>query len=344
MSHDIKELSRAELERWCLDNGHKVFRSRQILRWVYRCGTDTFADMSDVSAALRERLAVIFSIDRLSCVQTAAAADGTCKYVFALPMGGGSRACRFLPQADKPCASRPRSDVRWGVQFCATARMRPVRNLSAGEILAQVWEVQHALSPDTTLTNVVFMGMGEPLANYGQVVKAIETLTAEWELNFSPRQVTVSTVGLVPQMRRLLHETQVNLTVSLSATTDELRTRLMPVNSRYPLEHLLAVCRSLPARSRRRLTCAYTMLAGVNDAPADARRLTRLLHGIRAKVNLIPFNAFSGSGFTASPRPHIDRFRQLLLEKGVLATIRESRGRDVLAACGQLATHGETIA
>ncbi len=231
-----------------------------------------------------------------------------------------------------------------GCQFCATARMRPVRNLSAGEILAQVWEVQHALSPDTTLTNVVFMGMGEPLANYGQVVKAIETLTAEWGLNFSPRQVTVSTVGLVPQMRRLLHETQVNLTVSLSATIDELRTRLMPVNSRYPLEHLLAVCRSLPARSRRRLTCAYTMLAGVNDAPADARRLTRLLHGIRAKVNLIPFNAFSGSGFTASPRPHIDRFRQLLLEKGVLATIRESRGRDVLAACGQLATHGETIA
>ena len=131
---------------------------------------------------------------------------------------------------------------------------------------------------------------------------------------------------------------------ALSATTDELRTRLMPVNSRYPLEHLIAVCRSLPARSRRRLTCAYTMLAGVNDAPADARRLTRLLHGIRAKVNLIPFNAFSGSGFTASPRPHIDRFRQLLLEKGVLATIRESRGRDVLAACGQLATHGETIA
>lgn len=231
-----------------------------------------------------------------------------------------------------------------GCQFCATARMRPVQNLSAGEILAQVWEVQHALSPDTTLTNVVFMGMGEPLANYGQVVKAIETLTAEWGLNFSPRQVTVSTVGLVPQMRRLLHETQVNLTVSLSATTDELRTRLMSVNSRYPLEHLLAVCRSLPARSRRRLTCAYTMLAGVNDAPADTRRLTRLLHGIRAKVNLIPFNAFSGSGFTASPRPHIDRFRQFLLEKGVLATIRESRGRDVLAACGQLATHGETIA
>lgn len=342
MSHDIKELSRAELERWCLDNGHKVFRSRQILRWVYRCGTDTFADMSDVSAALRERLAVIFSIDRLSCVQTAAAADGTCKYVFALPMGGGSRACRFLPQADKPCASRPRSDVRWGVSSAPPPVCGRFGISALGRSSLRCGK--SSMPMNTTLTNVVFMGMGEPLANYGQVVKAIETLTAEWGLNFSPRQVTVSTVGLVPQMRRLLHETQVNLTVSLSATTDELRTRLMSVNSRYPLEHLLAVCRSLPARSRRRLTCAYTMLAGVNDAPADVRRLTRLLHGIRAKVNLIPFNAFSGSGFTASPRPHIDRFRQLLLEKGVLATIRESRGRDVLAACGQLATHGETIA
>lgn len=344
MSHDIKELSRAELERWCLDNGHKVFRSRQILRWVYRCGTDTFADMSDVSAALRERLAAVFSIDRLSCVRTAAAADGTCKYVFALADGRRIESVQIPAPGRQTLCISSQIGCAMGCQFCATARMRPVRNLSAGEILAQVWEVQHALSPDTTLTNVVFMGMEEPLANYGQVVKAIETLTAEWGLNFSPRRVTVSTVGLVPQMRRLLQGTKVNLTLSLSATTDELRIRLMPVNSRYPLEHLLAVCRSLPARSRRRLTCAYTMLAGVNDAPADARQLTKLLHGIRTKVNLIPFNAFSGSGFTASPRPHIDRFPQLLLEKGVLATIRESRGRDVLAACGQLATHGETIA
>ena len=218
--------------------------------------------------------------------------------------------------------------------------MRPVRNLTAGEIVAQVWEIQRELDADQQLTNVVFMGMGEPLANYDQVVKAIEVLTAEWGLSFSPRRVTVSTVGLVPQMQRLLDETRVNLTVSLSATTDELRTRLMPVNTRYPLGQLLDACRSLPARSRRRLTFAYTMLAGVNDGLADARRLVKLLHGIPAKVNLIPFNTFPGSNFASSPRLHIDRFRQLLLDKGVLATIRESRGQDVLAACGQLATQG----
>ena len=340
MSHDIKELSRAELERWCLDNGHTAFRARQILRWLYRHGTTSFADMSDVSVALRERLAGVFSIGRLSCVRTSAAADGTRKYLFGLADGRRIESVLIPAPGRQTLCISSQFGCAMGCQFCATARMRPVRNLSAGEIVGQVWEVQRVLSADQQLTNVVFMGMGEPLANYDQVVKAIEVLTAEWGLNFSPRRVTVSTVGLVPQMQRLLDETRVNLTVSLSATTDELRARLMPVNSRYPLGQLLDACRSLPARSRRRLTFAYTMLAGVNDGLTDARRLVKLLHGIPAKVNLIPFNAFPGSDFTSSPRLHIDRFRQLLLDKGVLATIRESRGQDVLAACGQLATQG----
>ncbi len=340
MSHDIKELSRAELERWCLDNGHTAFRARQILRWLYRHGTTSFAGMSDVSVALRERLATVFSIGRLARVRTSAAADGTRKYLFGLADGRRIESVLIPAQGRNTLCISSQFGCAMGCQFCATARMRPVRNLTAGEIVAQVWEVQRGLDADQQLTNVVFMGMGEPLANYDQVVKAIEVLTAEWGLNFSPRRVTVSTVGLVPQMQRLLDETRVNLTVSLSATTDELRARLMPVNSRYPLGQLLDACRSLPARSRRRLTFAYTMLAGVNDGLTDARRLVKLLHGIPAKVNLIPFNAFPGSDFASSPRLHIDRFRQLLLDKGVLATIRESRGQDVLAACGQLATQG----
>ena len=340
MSHDIKELSRAELEQWCLDNGHTAFRARQILRWLYRHGTTSFADMSDVSVALRERLATVFSIGRLACVRTSAAADGTCKYLFGLADGRRIESVLIPAPGRQTLCISSQFGCAMGCTFCATARMRPVRNLSAGEIVGQVWEVQRELDADQQLTNVVFMGMGEPLANYDQVVKAIKVLTAEWGLNFSPRRVTVSTVGLVPQMQRLLHETRVNLTVSLSATTDELRARLMPVNSRYPLGQLLDACRSLPARSRRRLTFAYTMLAGVNDGLTDARRLVKLLHGIPAKVNLIPFNAFPGSDFASSPRSHIDCFRQLLLDKGVLATIRESRGQDVLAACGQLATQG----
>jgi 23S rRNA (adenine2503-C2)-methyltransferase len=197
--------------------------------------------------------------------------------------------------------------------------------------------VQRALPPGEHLTNLVFMGMGEALANYDQLVKAITIVTADWGMSISPRRVTVSTVGLVPQMRRLLEETSVNLTVSLTATTNRLRDDLMPVNKRYPLEQLLEACRTLPIAPRKRLTFAYVMLKGVNDNDDDARRLVKLLHGLRAKVNLIPFNPFPGTPFLPTPRPQIARFRQLLLDRGVPATVRESRGQDVQAACGQLA-------
>ena len=224
-----------------------------------------------------------------------------------------------------------------GCQFCATAQVRPVRDLTAGEIVSQIWEVQRSLPPGAHLTNLVFMGMGEALANYDQLVKAITIVTAEWGMSISPRRVTVSTVGLVPQMRRLLEETSVNLTVSLTATTNRLRDDLMPVNKRYPLEQLLEACRTLPIAPRKRLTFAYVMLKGVNDDDDDAKRLVKLLHGLRAKVNLIPFNPFPGTPFLPTPRPQIERFRQLLLDRGIHATVRESRGREVQAACGQLA-------
>ncbi len=224
-----------------------------------------------------------------------------------------------------------------GCRFCATAQVRPVRDLTEAEIVSQIWEVQQTLHAEQKLTNLVFMGMGEALANYDHVVKALGIITADWGFNFSPRRVTVSTVGLVPQMHRLLSETNVNLTVSLTATTNELRNTLMPVNRRFPLEQLLATCRTLPMSPRKRVTFAYTMLKGVNDSGDDARRLTRLLHGMRAKVNLIPFNPFPGAQFLPTPRPQIDHFRQILLDKGIHATIRESRGQDAQAACGQLA-------
>jgi 23S rRNA (adenine2503-C2)-methyltransferase len=181
------------------------------------------------------------------------------------------------------------------------------------------------------------MGMGEPLANYGAVVQAIEILTAEWGLGFSPRRITVSTVGLVPAMQRLVQDTAVDLAVSLSATTDAQRARLVPVNRRYPLEALMAMCRALPIPQRRRITFEYVMLAGVNDSLTDVDRLVRLLHGIRSKVNLIAFNPFPGAGFACSSEATIRRFQERLLAAGVHATIRQSRGRDIQAACGQLA-------
>ena len=334
---DIKELTKADLETWLLGHGDKVYRARQVFKWLYQRGATSFAAMTDLPVALRERLGREFVIQKLGCVRMTPAADGTRKYLFAL--GDGCRIESVLIPADGRLTLCVSSQVgcAMGCRFCATATVRPIRDLTAGEIVSQIWQVQQALPEARRLTNLVFMGMGEPLANYDQLVKAIGIITAEWGCNFSPRRVTVSTVGLVPQMKRLLEETPVNLTVSLTATTNALRDELMPVNRRFPLEQLLETCRTLPIAPRKRITFAYTMLKDVNDSEADAKRLTKLLQGFRLKANLIPFNPFPGSEFQPSPRPRIEHFRQVLLDKGIMATIRESRGQDAQAACGQLA-------
>jgi len=334
---DIKEFTKAELEAWFLERGEKPFHARQTLKWLYQRGAETFAEMTDLSLSLRALLSQEFSIDRLTCLQLSPAADGTRKFLFALTDQRQIESVLIPAENRLTLCISSQVGCAMGCRFCATAQVRPVRDLTAGEIVSQVWEAQRTLPPGERLTNLVFMGMGEPLANYEQLIKALTIVTAEWGLNFSPRRVTVSTVGLVPQMRRLLEETTVNLTVSLTATTDQVRDDLMPVNRRYPLKQLLDTCRTLPIAPRKRVTFAYTMLKGVNDSDDDARRLVKLLHGLRAKVNLIPFNPFPGTPFLPTPRPQVDRFRQHLLDRGVHATVRESRGQDVLAACGQLA-------
>lgn len=334
---DIKTLTKTDLETWLVDHDEKPYRAGQILKWLYQRGATTFDQMSDVSLSLRMQLAQAFSVDRLTCARMTQAGDGTRKFLFTLADNRYIESV-LIPAEDRLtlCISS-QVGCAMGCRFCATAQVRPVRDLTATEIINQIWEVQQSLPAKQKLTNLVFMGMGEALANYDQVVKALGVITAGWGFNFSPRRVTVSTVGLVPQMHRLLAETNVNITVSLTATTNELRNSLMPINQRFPLEQLLAACRTLPMSPRKRITFAYTMLKGVNDSDDDARRLTRLLHGLRAKVNLIPFNPFPGSSFLPSPRPQIDHFRQILLDKGIHATIRESRGQDAQAACGQLA-------
>ena len=341
---DIKELTKDELESWLTEQGHKPFRARQILKWLYQKRMDTFSAMSDVSVVLREMLEQHFAIQRLTCTQQTLAADGTEKYLFTLADGRRIESV-FIPSEKRRtlCVSS-QAGCAMGCQFCATAQVRPVRDLTAGEMVSQIWEVQQRRPAQDAITNVVFMGMGEPLANYEQLVKALTILTQAWGFDFSPRRVTVSTVGLVPAMQRLLQDTNVNLTVSLTATTDTLRDELMPVNRRYPLAVLFAACRTLPIAPRKRLTFAYTMFDGINDNDADAKRLVALLHGLRAKVNLIPFNPYPGAAFRSSPRVRMQRFRQILLDRGVHATIRESRGQDVQAACGQLAASVEHAA
>ncbi|MBI3801396.1 MAG: 23S rRNA (adenine(2503)-C(2))-methyltransferase RlmN [Deltaproteobacteria bacterium] len=334
---DIKEFTKVELEAWFLGKGEKPFRARQALQWLYQRGAETFAAMTDLPSTLRTMLSQEFSIGRLICLHLSPANDGTQKFLFALADHRQIESVLIPADGRLTLCISSQVGCAMGCRFCATAQVRPVRDLTAGEIVSQVWEVQRLLPPGERLTNLVFMGMGEPLANYEQLVKTLTIITAEWGLNFSPRRVTVSTVGLVPQMRQLLEETNVNLTVSLTATTDQLRDELMPVNRRYPLKQLLDTCRTLPIAPRKRITFAYIMLRGVNDGDDDAQRLVKLLHGMRSKVNLIPFNPFPDSPFLPTPRPQVERFRQYLLDRGVHATVRESRGQDVLAACGQLA-------
>jgi 23S rRNA (adenine2503-C2)-methyltransferase len=345
---DIQDLSRAELEAWCETVGEPRYRAAQVLTWVHRKAAADFAAMSNLSRALRARLAEHFAFRRLVPTFVAEATDGTQKLLFHLTAEGGVRAAAIesvlIPQSDRPGGARDRltlcvssqAGCGMGCAFCATARLGLVRNLRPAEIVGQV-RAGIACAVPRTLTNIVFMGMGEPLANYGAVRTALEILTADWGYAISPRRITVSTVGLAPDIPRFIEETRVNLAVSLTATTDVVRGRLMPVNRRYPLAELLSACRRLPLPRRKRITFEYVMLADENDSDADARRLVRLLHGLRAKVNLIPFNPFPGAGFAPSPRARLARFQAILQEHGLNATVRESRGTDIQAACGQLA-------
>jgi len=347
---DIQDLGLAALEGWCAGVGEPRYRAAQILAWVHRKDAPDFDAMSNLSRALRAKVVSAFSLCRLEPAWVAEATDGTRKLLFHLPADDvtGTRAAAIesvlIPQFERADGARDRltlcissqAGCAMGCGFCATAQMGLVRNLTPAEIVGQV-RAGRALAGPRPLTNIVFMGMGEPLANYDAVHTALDILTAEWGHAISPRRITVSTVGLAPLIPRLVAETRVNLAISLTATTDAQRARLMPVDRRYPLATLLQTCRDLPLPRRKRITFEYVMLAGENDTDADARRLVRLLHGLRSKVNLIPFNPFPGTGFVPSPRDRIASFQALLRAHGVNATVRESRGQDIQAACGQLA-------
>ena len=346
---DIQDMDLAGLERWCADAGEPRYRAAQVLSWVHRRGALDFDAMSNLSRPFRRRLVETFSIGRMEPSHVANASDGTRKMLFALPPDATvSRAASIesvlIPQTERAGGARDRltlcissqAGCGMGCTFCATARMGLVRNLRPAEIVGQVAAAVRLAAPEQ-ITNVVLMGMGEPLANYDAVRLAVEILTAEWGHAISPRRITVSTVGLAPLIPRFIAETRVNLAVSLHGTTDEQRARLVPVNRRYPLATLMAACRDVPLARRKRITFEYVMLSGENDADADARRLVQLLHGLRAKVNLIPFNPFPGADHLPSSRARIVRFQESLLSQGVHATVRESRGQDIQAACGQLA-------
>ena len=347
-------LTRPSLEAFVAELGSKPFRARQLMQWLYKRGVGSFAEMTDLAKELRARLAERALVQPPQILSVQRSADGTTKWLLEADARQAFEMV-FIPEPDRGtlCIS---SQVGCALDcsFCATAQQGFNRNLSTAEIVGQVWLAEQELAraerargaepaaaphgEQRHVTNVVLMGMGEPLANFRNVVPALQILLDDYGFDLSRRRVTLSTSGLVPQIYKLAAETNVALAVSLHAPDDKLRNELVPINRKHPIAELLQACwHYLDEQNGRSVTFEYVMLAGVNDSPAQARALARLLHGHPAKVNLIPFNPFPGTRYTRSAAPTIQRFRDELLRRGVLATIRRTRGDDIEAACGQLA-------
>lgn len=335
-------LSRPELEAFVAGLGGKPFRARQLMSWMYKRGAADFASMTDLARDFRAQLAVTAEIRVPEIVSCKESTDGTRKWLL---RADASQAFEmvFIPETDRGtlCISSQVGCVL-DCAFCSTAQQGFNRNLTAAEIVGQVWLAAHELGWEVgehrKITNVVLMGMGEPLANYRNVIPAIRILLDDLGFDISRRRVTLSTSGLVPQIYKLAEDVNCALAVSLHAPDDKLRSELVPINRKHPIDELLAACwHYLDEQNGRSVTFEYVMLDGVNDAPEQARSLARLLRGHPAKVNLIPFNPFPGNQFRRSPAAAIARFRDELLRGDVMATIRKTRGDDIDAACGQLA-------
>jgi 23S rRNA (adenine2503-C2)-methyltransferase len=345
---DIRDLGLEEIEAVVVQASERSFRAKQLAGWIYGRGVESFDAMLDLPKQFREYLKQHFKIGSGAMATVARSSDGTRKLLVRLADGEAIESVIIPSREIEATSSGDRLNQRvtlcmssqagcaMACEFCATARMGLHRNLTVGEILSQVFLARKELVSDEHLTNYVFMGMGEPLANYPRLLKALTIMTSEWGMVISPRRITVSTVGIVPMMERLVADIPVRIAVSLHATTNELRDRLAPINKRYPLEVLLETCGRLPIKQRERITFEYVMLRGVNDSIDDAKRLVKLLAPVRGKVNLIFFNAFKGSGFATSSRQAVEDFQAILRKGNLTATIRESRGLDIAAACGQL--------
>ena len=336
---NLLELAPDEIVSFVEGLGQPAYRGRQLATWIYVKGVADFAAMSDLPRELRDKLAAEAVVAPPTLHQRQVSRDGSAKLV--LRLGDGQMVQSVvMPDRDRLtlCVST-QVGCGYGCAFCLTGTMGLVRNLTAGEIVGQVWAARASLEPGARLTHVVFMGMGEPLANYAATVKALRILLAPLGFGFSPRRITVSTVGLVRGLERLARENlRVNLAISLHAATDEVRSRLMPVNRGWGLDDLLAACRRFPLAVRQRMTFEYTLLDKVNDSPEDAKRLVRRLRGLRAKVNLIPFNEWPGADLPAAGARAHPRVPAGAPRRRPPGDVRWSKGEDVGAACGQLAS------
>ena len=339
---DLAELDRRELEAALETRGHERFRARPIFGWLYKRGVADAAAMTDLSRELRATLAADFTISTPVLAHRDRSVDGTEKFLFKLGDGRHVESV-FIP--DTPamtfCIST-QVGCAMACAFCLTGKMGLVRNLTAGEIVGQVRALVEALNMRDTAFNIVLMGMGEPLHNYDETMKALRILCDEHGFALPPRRITLSTVGLLPQLERLAREPLMpNLAISLHAPTDAQRGALVPINKKWGIAEIIDACRRFPLKKRRRITFEYVLLAGVNDRQEDARRLAKLLQGVKAKVNLIPLNAAAGIPFERPSDAAIDQFARIVAERGVDVSVRKSRGRDIRAACGQLIVEGQ---
>jgi len=340
---DLGSTDLAELEAALEARGHPRFHARQIFSWIYAKGVTDFEKMTDLSRPLRADLAEHFRVSTPAVIARETSTDGTVKFLLGLEDNRRIESV-FIPDTPSQtfCIS---TQVGCAMKcgFCLTGKMGLVRNLSAGEIAAQVRILAGELGLRDSKFNIVLMGMGEPLHNYDNTMKALRMLNDEHGLAVSPKRVTLSTVGVLPALDRLATEPLMpNLAISLHATTEDQRDALVPVNRKYGLEDILAAARRFPARRRNRITFEYVLLAGVNDTPEDARRLVRLLGNIRCKVNLIPLNEAAGIAFTRPSDERVNAFAKILANAGLTVSVRKSRGRDIRAACGQLIVEGTT--
>lgn len=341
MMENILDYTRQELSQWLESHGMRSFRAGQIFKWIYIRQADSFESMTDLSKDFRQQLQTQFAIHRLHLENKLVSADTTEKYLFRLADGRHIESV-LIPEKDHftLCVSSQVGCAQ-DCRFCLTAKGGLIRNLTVGEITAQIRDaryflIERGIDP-LKLSNIVFMGMGEPLANYKNVINAISVITdTDYGLKFSPRRVTVSTSGIVPKIKQLGLDSDVNLAVSLNATTDAVRNRLMPINKKYPLAQLLEACRTFSMKPRNKITFEYILMKGVNDSEQDAKKLVKLLAPIRAKVNLIPFNEHEKSVFKRPSQREISDFLQILLDRKLTAITRKSKGDDISAACGQL--------
>ena len=340
---DLAGLELQELERELEGRGIPRFHARQLYRWIFKRGITDFALMTDLSKPLRARLRDEFAVITPAVVSDELSVDGTRKFVLRLADGRRIESV-FIPDTPSMtfCIST-QVGCAMACDFCLTGKMGLVRHLTAAEIAGQVRVLGAATHLLDQPFNIVLMGMGEPLHNYDNTMKALRMLHSEHGLAISPRRVTLSTVGIVPGLEKLAQEPLMpNLAISLHATTEEQRTRLVPPNRKYPLAEIIATCHRFPLKKRSRITFEYVLLSGVNDTPDDARRLVRLLSGIKAKVNLIPLNPAPGIPYERPSDERVDRFAQILADRHLTVSVRKSRGRDIRAACGQLIVEGGT--